>query len=763
MDTFAKVELTQDLVESSFPLADLNTLLTSLSDYFEVPITLVTVIEGQWQHLIARHGILADKTPEQDAFCKSLIKHNKSLLVPDTAMDENYANNPLVTGEPYIRSYLGVPFRLDGKPIGGVCLIDTKPKTYAERDVHLLETISGLITNILELQKNYSLYLEDQELIRFSPIVLIKWKYNNGLRIRTVSPNIERVIGIDAFHLCSGELHFEDLLTEPSVEKFHFNLQNHLDGLEASEILLEMALDSKQIWIRMITVAHFNHDGRMTSIQAFITENTAQKYTEDKLNETNRQMRLLLEASELGTWDWNIPADINKVNKKWCDMLGIEFEYVETSVNYFRQLIHPADRSHVERDLAKHLQGLTDAYTTSYRMKHADGHWVWIETYGKVVERDNSGRALRLAGTHRDITYRMEAQLQERKQKQLLSFISKAQSAYLKTGDLSKSCREILEELIDIADSQFALIGELEHTAGVPRLFIHAISEMQWNDLSSQLVQRYYDNDLYFTDFNNLFGSVILTGKTVISNERGKHPASKGTPKGHPRISKFLGLPIKLNGELVGMIGLANKFFDYTEEDAKFLQPLVDSLAGLYYAVKLDKERQEAENKLLELAMTDTLSGLPNRRAFMEKAAEVGEISFPYLIGMVDIDNFKSINDTYGHDAGDKAIKLIAYTIKDALRSDDFTARMGGEEFAFVLLDATHGSSSALIETIRESISNLEITLSEEEKIHLTVSIGVKAVLPEMEKMSITGHLNDADKALYEAKHTGKNKVVWFE
>ena len=286
---------------------------------------------------------------------------------------------------------------------------------------------------------------------------------------------------------------------------------------------------------------------------------------------------------------------------------------------------------------------------------------------------------------------------------------------------------------------------------------------MQWNDLSSQLVQRYYDNDLYFTDFNNLFGSVILTGKTVISNERGKHPASKGTPKGHPRISKFLGLPIKLNGELVGMIGLANKFFDYTEEDAKFLQPLVDSLAGLYYAVKLDKERQEAENKLLELAMTDTLSGLPNRRAFMEKAAEVGEISFPYLIGMVDIDNFKSINDTYGHDAGDKAIKLIAYTIKDALRSDDFTARMGGEEFAFVLLDATHGSSSALIETIRESISNLEITLSEKEKIHLTVSIGVKAVLPEMEKMSITAHLNDADKALYEAKHTGKNKVVWFE
>nr|WP_275446615.1 GGDEF domain-containing protein [Pseudoalteromonas sp. OF7H-1] len=161
--------------------------------------------------------------------------------------------------------------------------------------------------------------------------------------------------------------------------------------------------------------------------------------------------------------------------------------------------------------------------------------------------------------------------------------------------------------------------------------------------------------------------------------------------------------------------------------------------------------------------MTDTLSGLPNRRAFMEKAAEVGEISFPYLIGMVDIDNFKSINDTYGHDAGDKAIKRIAYTIKDALRSDDFTARMGGEEFAFVLLDATHGSSSALIETIRESISNLEITLSEKEKIHLTVSIGVKAVLPEMEKMSITAHLNDADKALYEAKHTGKNKVVWFE
>ena len=276
-------------------------------------------------------------------------------------------------------------------------------------------------------------------------------------------------------------------------------------------------------------------------------------------------------------WDWNLKANVNQVNKRWCEIIGIDYEYYDSSYRYTRQLIHPADLMQFEQHLEDHIAGKSQVFNTSFRMQHANGSWVWVESYGKIVERDTNGKPIRIAGIHRDITRRMESEIFERKKTQLLQFINKTRASYLESNDLTLACQTVLPELIDLSDSQFAFIAQMQDQDTEPKLFIHAISEIVWDSESFSQYSEYKNRNLYFTSFDNLFGKVIVSGEVIIANSPINHPASRGTPKGHPRINRFLGLPIKIKDRVVGMIGLANKFESYKPSDAEFFQPFVDA------------------------------------------------------------------------------------------------------------------------------------------------------------------------------------------
>jgi len=127
------------------------------------------------------------------------------------------------------------------------------------------------------------------------------------------------------------------------------------------------------------------------------------------------------------------------------------------------------------------------------------------------------------------------------------------------------------------------------------------------------------------------------------------------------------------------------------------------------------------------------------------------------MIAMVDIDFFKRINDTYGHDVGDMAIVSVAQAISGSFRTSDIVARMGGEEFCIVAVN--NDTPVETMNRLRLHIEGLAIPLNEKESIHLTVSIGVCTTLCNtLEEM-----INHSDEALYKAKLGGRNQVVLFE
>lgn len=172
-------------------------------------------------------------------------------------------------------------------------------------------------------------------------------------------------------------------------------------------------------------------------------------------------------------------------------------------------------------------------------------------------------------------------------------------------------------------------------------------------------------------------------------------------------------------------------------------------------------ERKKKEQELVTLATTDALTGLHNRRSFLDILQQQLKISTPHCPGallLLDIDHFKRVNDTYGHPAGDLVIHNIAQGIRDSLRQDDITGRLGGEEFAVLLPKATLQQAQQLAERIREHVAATP-SITHKETIYVTVSIGV-TLLYGQDENSVK---SQADQALYQAKNSGRNRVCCAE
>ena len=186
-------------------------------------------------------------------------------------------------------------------------------------------------------------------------------------------------------------------------------------------------------------------------------------------------------------------------------------------------------------------------------------------------------------------------------------------------------------------------------------------------------------------------------------------------------------------------------------------QHILEDLAAI---VVDELELHHANIELQRLATTDVLTGVNNRRQFLHLATT--EISrsdryqWPLSVLMVDIDHFKQVNDTYGHEIGDRTLAAVAEAMRKALRPESTLGRLGGEEFAVLLPQADRVAAKTAAERLRHAIEKLPIDLGKE-TIHVTVSIGISDVTPDE---NIDQALQRADQALYQAKKAGRNRVV---
>lgn len=195
------------------------------------------------------------------------------------------------------------------------------------------------------------------------------------------------------------------------------------------------------------------------------------------------------------------------------------------------------------------------------------------------------------------------------------------------------------------------------------------------------------------------------------------------------------------------------------------LQMTISFVGGIfiYFIAEFINKSNEMLFLLERRASTDHLTNLSNRRQF-EKSLELQlerarENRQKLSLLVIDIDRFKKVNDTYGHSAGDAVLKQLGQLLIEHSRSADMVSRNGGEEFAILLLDCGNHQALAIAESIRQSVEKYLFALPDGTTIRLTISIGVAVFPDHCDEQDDADFFEQADRALYEAKNTGRNRV----
>jgi diguanylate cyclase (GGDEF)-like protein len=212
--------------------------------------------------------------------------------------------------------------------------------------------------------------------------------------------------------------------------------------------------------------------------------------------------------------------------------------------------------------------------------------------------------------------------------------------------------------------------------------------------------------------------------------------------------------PVSAAGKASGLVSVGRRGRPFSADDKDLLRSLVGQAT-------LALDNVELHQKVQRQAVTDELTGLANHGRFQEvlgsEMEQVRRYHYPVGLIMLDLDNFKKINDTYGHQQGDLVLKSVARVLRETSREADSAARYGGEEMALVLPHTDLEGSYAIAERVRAAIGNLRIPrLDGAGELRVTASLGVGATTDGHKDALIA----DTDAALYRAKHGGKNQTV---
>jgi diguanylate cyclase (GGDEF)-like protein len=302
---------------------------------------------------------------------------------------------------------------------------------------------------------------------------------------------------------------------------------------------------------------------------------------------------------------------------------------------------------------------------------------------------------------------------------------------------------------------------ELEEARFISSFMAAICTSLELDDICSIAARAFYDHAPYY---RIVFAfSADLEGRTVTFSPM----LQKGILAARPKIivdnscslsalheSSLASAHLNLH-DSIGTIALYYK----AGQEKTFSESLLVSVAACFSQTI----RNALEHsRMKDLAMRDGLTELFNRRIFDETLAQKVKCPDmrPVSLLMIDMDNFKQVNDTFGHQAGDQVLKTVAKILKESCRGQDLVARFGGEEFAIILSQTKAATAHAIAQRIRNRLAKTAFTF-DDRQLHMTASIGL-ATCTEGSTIFTSNLVKQADRALYQAKKAGKNRVCVF-
>ena len=176
----------------------------------------------------------------------------------------------------------------------------------------------------------------------------------------------------------------------------------------------------------------------------------------------------------------------------------------------------------------------------------------------------------------------------------LLRDLTQCQVEFLVANNPKTAFKRLLASFLSLTDSEYGFIGEVLYRDGVPYLKTHAITDISWNAKAREFHEKNATQVLEFFNLNTLFGAVMTPGEMILSNDPPNDPRAGGLPPGHPPLESFLGIPLAMGGELLGMVGIANRSGGYDEELYHQLEAFRITATTLVYQLRADRKRQAA-------------------------------------------------------------------------------------------------------------------------------------------------------------------------
>ncbi|MCF3639045.1 EAL domain-containing protein [Rhizobium sp. TRM95111] len=449
----------------------------------------------------------------------------------------------------------------------------------------------------------------------------------------------------------------------------------------------------------------------------------ARKREEIDLREREARWNNALESASQGVWDHDFARGNLFYSRRWKTLRGLAPDAeVDGSLENWIQLVHPDDRVRVLEEIRKQENGEAPFHVFAYRERHADGHWIWIESRGAVVDYDDNGKPSRIAGTDTDITGRKEAEARlEQMSRRLALALDVSQIGVFEAdleGDELHWDRRMMEIYgrsapVTCGDDWYRTIHP-EDRAAATRVVDDALARQ--------------------SPFVNAYRILREDGEVRHIRARAAHYLDAD---GKPRL-----------------IG-AN--WDVTEDVRRQQELQQARTLAEARAAELEAARSEIEHS----ALHDHLTGLPNRRyldRFLSQCATGAAGTQRLALLHIDLDRFKEINDTLGHKAGDRMLVHAADLLRAHARGEDFVARVGGDEFVFAACGNQERNlaelASSIVGAMREPVTIDGHICRFGASIGIATDVGGQTDAHQL--------LINADLALYRAKNKGRGRHEFF-
>ncbi len=710
------------------------------SEICGTPVSTVTLIDETRQWFKSAVG-LGDQTegPRDHAFCTYAMGTGDYFEIEDARVDVRFAENPLVTGQPHIRFYAGVPLvDMDGFALGTLCAFDSKPRTLSSEQRYALQRLATSLVQLIESRKDVppaSLNRQTMFNAAFEysadPIAILRVDPARSLPLVSyVNRAFAELFEYEPTALIGNTLRalYGPKSDPQKLARLLDAARKYEPGSETTH-LYSRAGSARLVEIRERVV---NTGYRVMSVRDL----TRVQLSQEVLTDANARLRSLIAHNSDAVLTFNRDGVCVDANPAACAILDFTLEDL-LGFGYSRTAptgVFPLEESFP----AALARGETMAFPAAFLAR--DGRAIDFEckaipmvvrgaTEGAYVILKDVTRANELARTLEDQTARMR-------------------SLYLIAAGSEESAPaqidSALQLVLDVLHMDYAFVGRL--AAGDA----FAVENVVGTGVR-ELGERIPLDETYV-------GEALAHGDVLAIDDIANPRDGRDAVRAYADFHGYIAAPLAIEGENYGAVGFMSKrIVAFNEHDRDFVR-LVARLIATTIERELRKER------LHELAYFDMLTGLPNRAKLMEDlasaAARASRSGEGFALHFIDLDGFKAVNDFAGHAVGDQVLVECANRLRSLRRSYDVPARFGGDEF--VLLQAGVASpeaARALGERIVDALSAPYETQAG--ALPIGASVGV-TLFPADADDSAERLLQRADSALYRAKALGKRRVEFL-